>query len=78
MPVVSVGGYDVQPRWQFDTMRPSGRITVRAGLPLRVGDALIQRFTTEALDAANERIWKAMAGLMPPHLAARARYHRAS
>ncbi len=53
-------------------MHPTGRITVRAGLPLQVGDAPIQRFTSEALDAANERIWTAMAALLPPHLAARA------
>ena len=53
-------------------MHPSGCITVRAGLPFQVGDAPIKRYTPEALDAANERIWKAMAGLMPPHLAARA------
>jgi hypothetical protein len=59
-------------------MRPSGRITVRAGLPLQVGDAPIQRFTPEALDAANERIWAAMAALLPPRLAARARYHSAA
>ena len=78
MPVVSVGGYDVQPRWQLDSMRPSGRITVRAGLPLRVGDAPIKRFTPEALDAANERISTAMAALLPPHLAPQARYHRAA
>jgi len=50
----------------------------RCGLDLRsracsyAGDAPIERFTPEALDAANERIWKAMAALMPPYLAARA------
>ena len=72
VPVVSIGGYDVQPRWDLDNMRPSGRITVRAGLPFQVGDAPIARFTPEAPHAANERIWTAMAALLPPHLAARA------
>lgn len=77
VPVVSVGGYDVQRRWQLDSMSPTGRITVCAGPPLQVGDAPIERFTPEALDTANERIWTAMAALLPPHLAARVRYHSA-
>lgn len=64
IPVVTAGGYDVQPRWQLDSMSPTGRITMRAGSPLHINDTPIDHYSPEALDAANERIWAAMAALL--------------
>ncbi len=37
VPVVSVGGYDVQPRWQMDRLRLPGRLTIRVGEPFTLG-----------------------------------------
>lgn len=63
VPVVSSGGYDLQPRWQLDKIRWVGRIAIRVGRPFALGKAPITRLTDEALEAANQRLWETMAAL---------------
>jgi 1-acyl-sn-glycerol-3-phosphate acyltransferase len=63
VPVVSSGGYDVQPRWQMDKIRLAGRIAIRAGQPFTLCETPLARAGNQALQAANERLWQAMAAL---------------
>jgi 1-acyl-sn-glycerol-3-phosphate acyltransferase len=64
VPVVSSGGYDLQPRWQMERVRLHGRLTIRVGRPLTLCDAPLTHPSDEALQAANERLWQAMAALL--------------
>ena len=64
VPIVSIGGYDVQPRWRLDKVRLSGRISIRVGQPYRLSEAPLSRVTDDALAAANQRVWEAMRGLI--------------
>jgi 1-acyl-sn-glycerol-3-phosphate acyltransferase len=64
VPVVSIGGYDLQPRWQLEKMRLTGRLKIRAGRPFRLCETPITRLANEELEDANERIWQAMAALL--------------
>lgn len=68
VPVVSSGGYDMQPRWQLERMRLTGRVTIRVGPPLILSQAPMQRLDDQTLAAANEQLWRAMAALLtrPP------------
>ncbi len=63
VPVVSSGGYDIQPRWQMDKIRLTGRIAIRVGQPLRLSEHALSRVDDDALRAANEQLWQAMAAL---------------
>jgi len=63
-PVVSVGGYDMQPRWQMDRLFLPGRLTIRAGPPLRLSQTPQTQPNRQAVDAANEQLWEAMAALV--------------
>jgi 1-acyl-sn-glycerol-3-phosphate acyltransferase len=63
VPVVSIGGYDLQPRWQMDRIRLKGRLTIRVGQPFTLCDVPLPRPSDEALQTANERLWQAMAVL---------------
>lgn len=63
VPVVSLGGYDLQPRWQMDRIRLRGRLTIRVGRPFTLCDAPLTCPDDEALQAANDRLWRAMAAL---------------
>ncbi len=67
VPVVSRGGYDMQPRWQLERMRLTGRVTIRVGRPLILSETPMQRLDDETLAAANERLWQAMAALLTQH-----------
>ncbi len=64
IPIVSVGGYDIQPRWQWKKMRFWGRIEIRVGTPIQICDAPITRFSSALLNNANDLIWKTMANLL--------------
>ena len=66
VPIVTIGGYDVEPRWRRGKMRFTGRITIRVGRPFAVCEAPITRLSDEALGAANQSIWEALAALLPP------------
>jgi len=72
VPVVSIGGYDLQPRWDMERLRLTGRLIIRAGPPLTLGDAPMARIPDAALADANQRVWEAMAALLPPGQAAAA------
>jgi len=64
VPVVSSGGYDLQPRWQMERIRWSGRLVIRVGEPLRLCETPVRDLQEGVLEAANERLWQAMAGNM--------------
>jgi 1-acyl-sn-glycerol-3-phosphate acyltransferase len=66
VPIVSTGGYDVQPRWQLQKIRLTGRITIRIGQPFTVPFNPTEPLTEQALAAASQAIWEAMAALRPP------------
>lgn len=63
VPVISSGGYDLQPRWHMGRMRLTGRLTIRVGQPLALGSGAASYPSHEALEAANQRLWEAMARL---------------
>jgi 1-acyl-sn-glycerol-3-phosphate acyltransferase len=61
--VVSVGGYDIMPRWAR-LPKLTGRVTIRVGEPFYVHDETISRLSEETLTAANDLIYREMAKLM--------------
>ncbi|MBN1660181.1 MAG: 1-acyl-sn-glycerol-3-phosphate acyltransferase [Anaerolineae bacterium] len=60
VPVVSSGGYDIQPRWWMKRMRLTGKVTIRAGEPLLLAETPIHRLDDALLAAANQRLWEVM------------------
>jgi 1-acyl-sn-glycerol-3-phosphate acyltransferase len=64
-PIVSIGGYDIQPVWQPETIRLTGRVTIRVGQPFTLCDAPLDSVEQAALDEASQRIWDALAALLP-------------
>jgi len=64
IPVVSVGGYDIQPRWWMEKIHLTGRLTIRVGEPFTLCDRPLAHVTAERLEEANQRLWKAMARLL--------------
>ncbi len=64
VPVVSSGGYDIQPRWWLERMRWTGRVVIRVGPPLLLSEQPLRRPDDEQLAAANQRLWEAMAALL--------------
>ena len=64
VPIVSIGGYDVQPRWRLDKVRLSGRISIRVGQPYHLCEEPLSHVPDDVLDAANHRVWKAMDALI--------------
>jgi 1-acyl-sn-glycerol-3-phosphate acyltransferase len=61
--VVSVGGYDIMPRWAR-LPKLTGKVTIRAGEPFYVKDGPVSRLTEEDLTAARDLIYNKMAELM--------------
>jgi len=64
IPVVSIGGYDLQPRWQMERIRWTGRLTIRAGRPLLLSSAPVIHPTDAVLTEAGRALWEAMAALI--------------
>jgi len=64
VPVVSIGGYDMQPRWQMDRLCLPGRLTIRVGQPLHLCQAPSGQPDDQFLSAANARLWAALAALL--------------
>jgi 1-acyl-sn-glycerol-3-phosphate acyltransferase len=64
VPVISCGGYDLQPRWRMEKIRLTGRVTIRAGSPFKLTDTPLTAVNEDALAEASQRIWDAMHG--PP------------
>jgi 1-acyl-sn-glycerol-3-phosphate acyltransferase len=63
VPIISRGGYDIQPLWDIERIRLTGRMSIHIGQPLHFNDAPLESISDEALQAANERLWQAMATL---------------
>lgn len=64
VPIVSVGGYDLQPRWQMERLCLPGRLTIRVGPPLILGQAPPGQPDSQLLTAANQRLWEALVALL--------------
>jgi len=64
VPVISGDGYDLQPRWQMDRLYLSGRLTLRVDAPFTRSPGPQQSTDSRLLEATNERLWQAMAGLL--------------
>lgn len=64
VPVVSSGGYDIQPRWWLDRIRLTGKVAIRVGPPLTLSETPVRRLDNALLQSANERLWEAMAALL--------------
>jgi 1-acyl-sn-glycerol-3-phosphate acyltransferase len=63
VPVVSSGGYDIQPRWWLEKMRLTGRVTIKVGQPLFLTEAPLRNVDEQMLNAANQQLWEAMSAL---------------
>ncbi len=63
-PVVSLGGYDIQPVWQVEKIRLTGRVTIRGGQPFRLCAAPLDAVAPAQLGDASQRIWQALAALL--------------
>jgi 1-acyl-sn-glycerol-3-phosphate acyltransferase len=66
VPLVSSGGYDIQPRWWLDRIRLTGKVTIRVGAPLLLSETPIRRLDDDQLETANQRLWEAMDALQFP------------
>jgi 1-acyl-sn-glycerol-3-phosphate acyltransferase len=64
VPVVSSGGYDIQPRWWLNRIRLTGKVAIRVGPPLVLSETPCHRLDDGLLAAANQRLWAAMAALL--------------
>ena len=63
IPVVSIGGYTVQPRWD-NRIWLTGRIKVRVGQPFTVCDSPITKISDDILEKTNQLIWDRMNSLI--------------
>jgi 1-acyl-sn-glycerol-3-phosphate acyltransferase len=64
IPIVSKGGYDVQPLWQKEKIRLTGRIRIRGGKPLVLCEQPLVRVSNDQLQSASQRLWQALADLL--------------
>jgi 1-acyl-sn-glycerol-3-phosphate acyltransferase len=64
VPIVSAGGYDLQPRWQLEKIRLTGRVTIHVGQPLYLSEGPMRYLDDQVLATANESLWQAMAALL--------------
>jgi 1-acyl-sn-glycerol-3-phosphate acyltransferase len=64
IPVVSSGGYDIQPRWNLDRIRLPGRVTLRIGEPFSYPEGPLRYPPDELIATANQRLWDEMARLL--------------
>jgi len=64
IPIVSKGGYDVQPLWQREKIRLTGKISIHGGQPLVLCEQPLERVNDDQLKAANQSLWQALADLL--------------
>ncbi len=64
VPMVSIGGYDIQPYWDIERMKLTGRLTIRVGQPVQIVEQPVENYDQAILDAASEQIWQAMNDLI--------------
>lgn len=69
-PIGARGGYDVQPRWEMDRWRLTGRICLQVGRPFRLCDRPAEQVEAADLAAANQRLWQALSELCDPSASA--------
>jgi 1-acyl-sn-glycerol-3-phosphate acyltransferase len=60
VPIISVGGYDVQPYWRIEKIKLTGRIKIRAGQPITFSSTPMTQVDDFILQAANQRLWDVM------------------
>lgn len=65
IPVISIGGYDIQPLWQTEKIRLTGRISIRIGQPFNLYEEPLENVSSEEIDLASKQIWEALANLLP-------------
>lgn len=59
-----MGVLDVQPRWQMDRLRLPTQGMTRVGRPIYLGETPQLRPGPQALVAANQPLWEALAALL--------------
>jgi 1-acyl-sn-glycerol-3-phosphate acyltransferase len=64
IPIISRGGYDVQPLWQREKIHLTGRIRVRIGQPLVLCEQPLERVHEVQLQSASQRLWQVLADLI--------------
>lgn len=64
VPVVSIGGYDLRPRWQMDRLHLPGRLAIRVGGPFTLSAHAQERTQNQDVEEASERLWQALARLL--------------
>jgi 1-acyl-sn-glycerol-3-phosphate acyltransferase len=65
IPIATTGGYDIWPRWRLERPRLTGRVTLHVGSPLVLTPSPVEQLDRQMLTAANQRIWEAMAAMLP-------------
>jgi 1-acyl-sn-glycerol-3-phosphate acyltransferase len=63
IPVISRGGYDIQPVWDIEKIRLTGRMSLRIGQPVQFTATPLESISDEALETASESLWQVMAAL---------------
>ena len=64
IPIISKGGYDVQPLWQREKIRMTGRICIRVGEPLVLCEQPLERVTEAQLQTSSQHLWQVLAELL--------------
>jgi 1-acyl-sn-glycerol-3-phosphate acyltransferase len=64
IPIVSRGGYDVQPLWQREKIRLTGRIRIRVGRPFLLCEQPSEKVSDAQLQTASKRLWQVLAELL--------------
>ena len=64
VPAVTLGGYDLQPLWQIEKTRLTGRVQIRIGQPFQLCEQPLEKVEDEQLAAASQRIYDEMAALL--------------
>jgi 1-acyl-sn-glycerol-3-phosphate acyltransferase len=65
IPVVSRGGYDVQPLWRREKIHLTGRISVHLGASIQLCQAPLAHVKEAQLQEAGQSLYQAMADLLP-------------
>jgi 1-acyl-sn-glycerol-3-phosphate acyltransferase len=64
IPIISKGGYDVQPLWHREKIRLTGRIRIRVGPPLKLCEKPLERVSDEQVQTASQSIWQVLSDLI--------------
>jgi 1-acyl-sn-glycerol-3-phosphate acyltransferase len=64
IPIISKGGYDVQPLWHRDKIRLTGKIRIRVGQPLVLCEQPLEKVSDAQLQAASQHLWQVLSDLL--------------